>query len=117
MINLRKFFSRLSFYLLLIAVLVTPWQTIVAQSDQNQVRLTTQEFRYIQPDAGEVFLVWWLSNGDTIDDQFLTEDTVYSANGYYWTPMVLTDNGFVAQINIPVGTLLLDFVHLGTLEM
>ena len=107
MINLRKFFSQLSFYLLM-AVLVTPWQTIVAQSNQNpnQVQLTTQEFRYIQPDAGEVFFFFFLSNGDTIDDQFLTEDTVYSANGYYWTPMVLTDNGFVAQINIPVGTLL-----------
>jgi len=71
------------------------------------VDLVTQEIRYYNTGAGEVFLVWGVNGWSTAPEEMRPAGTVVQGSDRYapmYTPMALTGDVFVAKLNVPAGT-------------
>ena len=65
-------------------------------------RLVTQEFRLLDPGAGEVSLVWGIGGWQTVAEDLRPPETVIE-NKVMHTEMARTGDGFVATVRVPAG--------------
>lgn len=83
--------------------------------DSTRTSLVTQEIRYHQPEAGEVFLVWTMQGGGLVSEEAGPPGTVMQADGLH-TPMAREGSIFVVKLQVPPGTTL-DYNFLITREI
>ncbi|HJU03635.1 MAG TPA: hypothetical protein VJ692_00680 [Nitrospiraceae bacterium] len=77
--------------------LVSPTET-----QHQNAPLTTQEFRYHMPRAGEVFLVWGVNGWQPTSEDIRPSGTVIT-NGVMHSPMLHGEGTFVVKVPAPVG--------------
>jgi hypothetical protein len=70
-----------------------------------EVRLVTQEIRYLMPEAGEVFLVWGVNGWQPVPEEIWPVGTIMNG-GLMNTPLAPENGGFVTKVRVPAGALL-----------
>jgi len=93
--------------LLLIALcygFIRPAQLFAANAQPHaQESLVTQEIYYRLPEAAQVFFVWGVDGWAVAPEQFWPNGTEVRQKVLY-TPMTLSDHGFVVELQVPRGT-------------
>lgn len=98
MIQLRRFLLPAALILGFLWLGLLP-QTVAAwQSDAVQLVVT-----YVQPEAGEVVLVWGVNGWQALPEGERPSQTTIQ-DGVMWTRMTVEDGQFVAALTLPAGT-------------
>jgi hypothetical protein len=79
-------------------------ELILDATDVPEASLVTQEIRYHQPEAQQVFLVWDVEGGNLEPGGWRPAGTEVRDDGLY-TPMDLEGNTFVARVEVPGGAI------------
>jgi hypothetical protein len=92
-------------YVLVIAVLSCFWLTscVSAKAADQAPLLVNEEFRFIHPQAGEVFLVWGTRGWNPLPEELRPAGTILKENVMH-TPMSLEGDTFVARLSVPAWT-------------
>jgi hypothetical protein len=91
--------------ILLCCCLTSPCLLFAAETKRRVLPFATQEIRYHMLEASEVFLIWWVNDGNIVSEGLQPPGTVRK-DGTMYTPMTREDDTFVVRLQVPMGTIM-----------